>query len=116
MGMPIEDQALEVVENTGELNIHKGKIAAWKALTTYLKDGVKDLDAPYVPDLPLNDQRLDVMNLTSYNSVRNSWVAMYESWAHPDIYITVQCDSGAVYTHVHKRELRTSDLTNARLF
>lgn len=116
MGMPIEDQAREVVENTGELNIHKGKIAAWKALCVYLQKRVNDLDKPYVPDLPPDDQRLDSMNLMSYNSVVNAWVAMYTNWQYPDIYVTVQSENGVVYTHVQERKHRESDLSNARLF
>lgn len=116
MGMPIEDQAREVVANNSELNIHRGRIAAYKALMTYLETQETRLDAPYVPDLPVEDQRLEDVNMTSYNSIRNSWIAMYEHWKYPDIFVTVQCDRGVIYTMVDKHVHRSSDLSQATLW
>jgi hypothetical protein len=115
MGMPIEDQAREVVENNSELNIQKGKVAAWKAICTYIKKDLDKLEEPYVPELALDDPRLADISMTSYNSIRNSWVAMYEHWSMPDIFVTVQGVHGSVYTQVSKHVHRESDHT-ARLF
>lgn len=114
--MPIEDEALERVQNTAELNIHRGKIAAFKALQTFLQQEKTHLDNVFVPDIPQNDQRLDEVNLMSYNSIRNNWIAMYHSWQYPDIFVTVQYANGSVYTQVSQDVSRFSDHSQATLF
>jgi hypothetical protein len=116
MGMPIEEQAMEVVQNDSMLNIHKGRIAAWKALAEYIASGIPDIQDIYVPDISTDDQRLDDVNLQSFNSVRNAWTAMYTHWKYPDLYVTVQGSNGAIYTYVTKMVRRSSDLSQATLF
>lgn len=116
MGMPIEDQALEVVQNDSMLNIHKGRIAAWKALAKFISEDVPELDDIYIPDISPEDQRLDDVNLQSFNSVRNAWTAMYTHWKHPDIYVNVQSTNGSIYTLIMKSVTRSSDHSQATLF
>lgn len=116
MGMPVEDEAREAVANNSELNIHQGKIAAYKALAKYVMEGIPDSDRMLVPDLPSNDQRLDDISLQSFNSIRNSWIAMYAHWKYPDLFVTVQCQNGAIYTQVSKHVQRASDLSQATLW
>jgi hypothetical protein len=116
MGMPVEDAAQEVVENDSMLNIHKGRVAAWKALMKYITEGVPGVDGLYVPDISMDDQRLDDVSLQSFNSMRNAWTAMYTHWKYPDLYVNVQCDRGSIYTRITKSMTRSSDHSQATLF
>lgn len=116
MLLPIESEAMEVIQNDSMLNIHKGRIAAWKALAAYLADQIAEYEGMYVPDISPDDQRLDDVNLQSFNSVRNAWTAMYTHWKHPDLYVNVQCINGCVYTSITKQVQRGSDLSQATLF
>lgn len=119
MGMPIEEAAMEVVNNNADLNIHEGRIAAYRALMRYLAGldpSDRDFIESYVPDLPEGDQRLDDVALTQYNSVRNAWCAMYEHWKYPDLFVVVQGDKGSVYTQVNKHVMRASDHSQATLW
>lgn len=116
MGMPIEDQAREVVANDSSLNIHKGRIAAYKAIMEYLASNSSLSDGMYVPDISPDDQRLDDVSMTSYNSIKNSWIAMYEYWKYPDLFVVVQCADGSIYTQVNKHLWRASDHSQATLF
>lgn len=116
MGMPIEDAALEVIQNDADLNIHKGRIAALTALNTYCKTGEDRLVGNTTVDIPPNDQRLDNIALQSYNSIRNSWIAMYGHWKHPDLFVVVQGVNGSIYTQVNQHVLRASDHSQASLF
>jgi hypothetical protein len=116
MGQPIEDQAMEVIQNDAMLNIHKGRIAAWKALAKFIAEGVPDLKDLYVPDISEHDQRLDDVSLQSFNSVRNAWTAMYTHWKYPDLYVNVQSANGSIYTQVMRSVTRSSDHSQATLF
>lgn len=116
MGMPIEDEALEVVQNDSMLNIHKGRIAAWKALAVFIAHKTPELDGVYVPDISPNDQRLEDISLQSFNSVRNAWTAMYTHWKYPELFVNVQCHNGAVYTNITKQVHRDVDNSQAPLF
>lgn len=99
-----------------DLNIQRGRIAAFKALMRYISTGVQREDDMYVPEIATNDQRLDDVALQSYNSIRNSWIAMYGHWKYPDLFVVVQCDRGVVYTQVNKHVHREADLTQATLW
>lgn len=116
MTLPIEDAAMEYVQNDSSLNIHKGRIAAYKALFNYLKNNVENPDNTYIPDIPEDDQRLDDVAMTSYNSIRNSWIAMYEHWKYPGLFVVVEGVRGSIYTQVNKHVDRYSDHTQAKLF
>lgn len=114
--LPIEAQAREHVENDADLNIHRGRIAALKALMQYIKGEDASSDSVYVPDIPPNDPRLADINLQQYNSIRNQWIAMYQSWQYPDLFVVVECASGSIYTQVNKHVSRASDHSQATLW
>jgi len=116
MGMPLEDEAREAVANNADLNIHQGKISAYKALAKYILEGVPEANVMFTPELPTDDQRLDDICLQSYNSIRNSWIAMYAHWKYPDLFVTVQCKDGVIYTQVSRHVVRDSDLSQATLW
>ena len=116
MGLPIEDEALERVANDSSLNIHKGRIAAFKALHEFVTAGPQQIEGMYVPELSEDDQRLDDICMTSYNSIRNTWIAMYQHWKFPDLFVVVECVNGSVYTQVNKHVQRASDHTQATLW
>lgn len=116
MGMSTNEATREVVENTGDLNIHRGKVAAWKALCAYIQEGTRDSSELYVPDISDDDQRLDDVNLMSYNAIRSSWIATYVHWKYPDILVGVQCSQGSIYTQVSKQVTRYADHAQASLF
>lgn len=116
MGMPIEDAALEVIQNDADLNIHKGRIAALTALNNYCKNGETQMVGNTIVDIPPNDQRLDNISLQSYNSIRNAWIAMYGHWKYPDLFVVVQGVNGSIYTQVNKHVHRESDHRQATLF
>jgi len=99
-----------------DYNIHKGRVAAYKALMNYLANNEDRSENLYVPELSEDDERLQDISLTSYTQIRESWMAMYEHWKYPDVFIVVESTSGAVYTQVNKHVLRESDLSQARLF
>lgn len=114
--LPIEGEAMERVANDSSLNIQKGRIAAYKALMEYRASGGTTLDNPFVPDISENDQRLEDVTMTSYNSIRNAWIAMYDHWKYPDLFVVVQGVNGSIYTQVNKHVHRASDHTQATLW
>lgn len=107
---------METVQNNSELNLKTGRIAAFKALHKYLLESVHKTEGMYIPDLPEDDQRLDDLAMTSYNSMRNAWIAMYEHWKYPDLFVTVQGVNGSIYTQVSKHVKRDSDHSQATLW
>lgn len=116
MGMPIEDEAREAVANYSQLNIHKGRIAAFKALMVFLKNGDLQQNGVFIPEIASDDQRLDDISMTSYNSIRNAWIAMYDHWKYPDLFVVVECVDGAIYTQVNKHVHRASDHSQTTLW
>ena len=116
MGTPIEEATLEVVQNDSMLNIHTGRIAAWKALASYLANQIPEIDGIYVPDISPTDQRLDDVSLQSFNSMRNAWSAMYTHWKYPDLFVTVQSHNGSIYTSITQQVDRFADHSQFSLF
>jgi hypothetical protein len=82
----------------------------------YVSSGVSSVDDMFVPDISQEDQRLADVCMTSYNSIRNAWIAMYEHWKYPDIFVVVQGVNGSVYTQVNRHVHRSADHTQATLF
>lgn len=117
MVLPIEDETKEVVENDSMLHIHNGRIAAWRALSTYKAEGLGIMNDVYVPDISPTDRRLDDMSLQSFNVVRNTWSARFSHWKHPDLAVIVEgTPAGSIYTYVTKLMTRYSDHSQATLF
>lgn len=97
MGLPIFEETRERIVNSAELNIANAKYEAIRVLAEALPS--EEEARVWAED----------MELVSYNSIRNNYVAMFTNWKYPDRFVTVQFSEGSYYTHVSKNILRDSN-------
>lgn len=96
MHLPYEVEALKVGDNSAGINI---RLARETAKREFLK----------FAHTQLWENFSDEMDLVSYNSFRNNWIATFHAWYHPDYYVGVQYANNEVHVNISKMLYRDVD-------